>query len=176
VALGGTHPGPAGPLYERTTGSGALAAAVIEIDKLYPAAKESLPELAMALSLLSDAISALGDARDSMQKGDVVASDRCVLHFQANLPALFSPRKIGDGYAVIINSLHVAFINQRGLPLSFDQLTTVWRVLRELRNAPFVEFQHALRLVDELEKRGLRVDSPIISELLEDSADDNKDE
>jgi hypothetical protein len=149
---------------------------VIEIDKLYPAAKESLPELAMALSLLSDAISALGDARDSMQKGDVVASDRCVLHFQANLPALFSPRKIGDGYAVIINSLHVAFINQRGLPLSFDQLTTVWRVLRELRNAPFVEFQHALRLVDELEKRGLRVDSPIISELLEDSADDNKDE
>jgi hypothetical protein len=168
VALSGTQPGPIEPFLEKRT-SGALAVGVIEIDKLYPTSKESASALGEALTLLADSISMLGEARASMQQDDRVTSDRYVQRFQASLPTLFRPRGIGDGYAVVINSLHVAFINQRGKLLSFDQLTTVWRVLRALRNAPFIRFQEALHFVDEIEGCGLNVNPQIISELLEDS-------
>lgn len=173
VALSGTQrPTRPGLAYERASGSGALAVVPIDIDKLYPATIGSLSDLATALGLLAEAIRLIGEARASMQKKEFVASDRYVQRFQANLPALFTPRKIGDGYAVIVNSLHVAFINQRGRPLNIDQLTTVWRVLRELRNAPFIQFEQALGFVNEIEKCGLQVDPPIVSELLEESEDD----
>ena len=60
----------------------------------------------------------------------------------------------------------------RGRPLSFDQLTTVWRVIKELRNAPFVSFEQALNYVGELETCGLQVDPSIVSELIEDTEDE----
>jgi hypothetical protein len=170
VALGGTEPGP---VYAGASGSGTAAtAAVIEIDKLYPHTKGSISDLVAALALLADAIKTLDEARAAFRNKDFVGSDRYIQHFQAGLPALFMRRKIGDGYAVIINSLHLAFINHRGKPLNSDQLTTVWRVIRELRNAPFVQFEQALLAVEELEKCGLQVDPPIVSELLGDSEDD----
>jgi hypothetical protein len=43
----------------------------------------------------------------------------------------------------------------------------VWRILRELRNKPFVEFEQALEYVEEFETCGLQVDPPIISAFLE---------
>jgi hypothetical protein len=153
VAMGGTQPGR---VFFGTGGASAPCAVIV----------------VAALSLLADSIEVLGEARIADQKKDVVTADRYVERFQANLPGLFALRKIGDGYGVIVNSLHFAFISQRGKPLSFEQLTTVWRVVRELRNAPFVLFERALDYVEELEKCGLKVDPPIISELLKGTEDE----
>jgi hypothetical protein len=80
---------------------------------------------------------------------------------------LFRCRKIGDGYGVVINALHFSAVNRRGKPLSLDQITTSWRVLKELRNRPFVEFEEAVEYVTELETCGFEVDPPAVSELLE---------
>jgi hypothetical protein len=102
------------------------------------------------------------------QKRRLMEADRYTQRFEATLPALFRCREVGDGYAVVINSLHFAAINKRGEPLNLDQLTTAWRILRELRSKPFVEFDQALEYVEELEASGLHVDPPIVSELLED--------
>jgi hypothetical protein len=172
VALRGTtQPGVGLPmgLSARTA-----AQSSIPIDVLYPATKESAPDVLIALGLLADAIAILEDARMASKAKDLVMADRYVQRFQAALPGLFAPRGIGDGYGVIINSLHFAFINQRGKPLSFDQLTTVWRVLRELRNGPFVQFEQALEYVGELETSGLQIDPGPISELLDDADDENE--
>jgi hypothetical protein len=164
VALSGTQPGPVTQVASRSS----AAPAVIEIDKLYPATQDSSSDVITALTLLAEAIELIGEARTASQKKDIVTSDRYAQRFQATLPLLFKPRKIGDGYAVIVNSLHFAFINLRGRPLSFEQLTTVWRVLRELRNRPFVPFEQALDYVGDLEECGFQVDPPNVPELVHD--------
>jgi hypothetical protein len=154
---------------ERRSTAGSLALApVIEIDKLYSAPRELQSRLVAALGLLADSINFLALARLATQKGRALEADRYAQRFEATLPALFRCRKIGDGYAVVINALHFSSINKHGQPLSLEQLTTVWRVLKELRNKPFVEFEQALEYVEELEACGLQVDPPIVSELLEE--------
>jgi hypothetical protein len=149
-----------------TAGSSALAP-IIEIDKLYSAPEGSKSALLTALGLLADSIDLLTRARIAAQKGRLLDADRETQRFEAILPALFRCRKIGDGYAVVVNSLHFAAINKRGGPLNLEQLTTVWRILRELRNKPFVEFEQALEYVEEFEACGLQVDPPIVSDFLE---------
>jgi hypothetical protein len=149
-----------------TAGSLALAP-VIEIDKLYPATRDSKSQLVTAIGLLADAIELLSKARIAAQKSHSVEADRFTQRFEAILPDLFRCRRVGDGYGVIINSLHFAAINKNGEPFSLDELTTVWRILKELRNSPFVEFEQALDYVEEFENCGLRVDPPIVSEMLE---------
>ena len=167
--LPGTQPGSTLIAARESRSSGSLALApVIEIDKLYPAAQGSRSHLVTALGLLADGIDFLAQARIAAQKGRLIESDRYTQRFQATLPSLFRCRKIGDGFAVVINALHFASINMHGKPLNLDQITTSWRILKELRNGPFVEFEQGLEYVEQLEGCGLEVDPPIVSELLED--------
>jgi hypothetical protein len=147
-------------------------APVIEIDKLYPADKDSKSDLIAALPLLADAIELLQEARTAARDKKIFEADRYSQRFQMLLPQLFMRRGIGDGYGVIVNSLHFAFVNQHGTPLNFEQITTVWRVVKELRSAPFVPFEQALKSVGELEDCHLRVDPQILSELIEEPEDE----
>ena len=116
----------------------------------------------------------LESARVASQQKDWITADRYTQRFQASLPNLFTPRRIGDGYGVIINSIHIAFVNRRGKPLNFDQLTAIWRVLKELRNAPFIQFEPALDYVEELETCGLEVDPINLSELVGDTGEEDE--
>ena|ERR1700722_8879228 len=165
VALRATEPSR---FYYRSGSSTATSPAVYPIDKLYPAIEGTGTEVLTALGLLADAIDTMERARTAAHAQDILTADRHAQRFQAALPSLFAVRTIGDGYALIINSLHFALINQRGVPLNLTQLTTVWRVLRELRNAPFLQFEQSLDHVADLEDCGLAVDPPIISQLIEE--------
>ena len=144
----------------------------IPIDVLYPATEGAVSNLVKALSLLGDAISLLDNARIAITNREDIVADRFVQRFQHLLPQLFAARNIGDGYAVIVNSLHFGFINQAGRPLTLEQITTVWRMLRELRNAPFVQFDQALEQVSEIEASDFRVDPPILSAFTEAEDDE----
>ena len=174
LRLPGTQTGPMPmSLKESHPSEGSLALApVIEIDKLYPSTKGSRSQLLRALEMLADAIDLLSKARTAAQRNNSIEADRFIQRFEATLPALFRCRRVGDGYGVIVNALHFAAINQHGEPLKLDQITTVWRILKELRNRPFVEFEQALDYVEELENCGLQVDPPILSELLEPPEDE----
>ena len=145
--------------------------APIEIDKLYPADPGSASDLIAALGLLADAIGLLEKARVAAREKDAVTADRFSQRLQMLLPDLFRCRRVGDGYGVIVNSLHMALLNQHGKPLSLEQVTTIWRILKELRNAPLVPFEQALKYVEELEECHLQVDPPIVAELIEVSED-----
>jgi hypothetical protein len=151
---------------------GSVVHAPIEIDKLYPAEGGLASDLISALGLLADAIGMLEKARAALRGKEAVTADRYAQRFQMLLPDLFKHRKVGDGYGVIVNSLHFALVNQRGKPLSFDQLTTIWRVIRELRNAPFVRLEPALRFVQELEDCHLQIYPAAISGLIEEPEDE----
>jgi hypothetical protein len=142
----------------------------IEIDKLYPADKNNRSDVLAALPQLADAIDLLEKARAALRT-EAATADRYWQHFQMLLPDLFKYRKIGDGYGVVINALHFASINLHGAPLSFEQLTTVWRVVKELRSAPFTPFEQALKYVQELEDCDLQVYPATISELIEEESE-----
>jgi hypothetical protein len=171
--LSGTQsPMATGASAARAIVRGATLPAPIEIDKLYPADKTSTSDLIAALGLLAEAVSLLERARTAARGKEMVVADRYTQRFQMLLPDLFARRKIGDGYGAVINSLHFALINQHGRPLSFEQLTTTWRVAKELRNAPFTPFEQALRFVQELEDCHLQVYPAAISELIEEPEDE----
>jgi hypothetical protein len=142
----------------------------IEIDKLYPADKDNVSDVIAALPLLADAIVLLEKARTAIRTEPTTA-DRYWQRFQMLLPNLFKHRKIGDGYGVVINALHFTCINLHGAPLSFEQLTTVWRIVKELRSAPFTPFEQALKYVQELEDCHLQVYPATISDLIEEESE-----
>ena len=162
--------GSTGAARATVRGTGALAP--IEIDKLYQAEGHSVSNVSAVLGLLAEAIALLDQARASLSNQNVIDADRYVQRFQVLLPDLFKKRNIGDGYALVINSLHFAFVNQHGRPLEFEQLTTVWRIMKELRNAPFLSFQLALSYVSELENCQLQVDPPVLADLIEELGDE----
>jgi hypothetical protein len=161
-------PAPTQGTFRSNYSSESVAPSLIEIDKLYPAEKESKSEVIAALGLLADAISLLEKARVCNRGQQLIEADRHTQRFETLLIPLFARRAIGDGFALTINSLHFALINQHGKPLTFDQLTTIWRVLKELRNSPFVSFNQALGWVEEFEGCQLKVDPPVLGSLIED--------
>jgi hypothetical protein len=147
----------------RTRGTTALAQ-VIDIDRLYDAVPGTSSLMVSALELLKEASNNLSAA----QKSDLaMEADRFAQRVQMALPKLFACRAIGDGFGVIINSIHFAFANLHGTPLTPSQLNVVWRVLRELRARPAMGVEEGIRQVEELEAQGLEVDPPDLADLLE---------
>jgi len=155
----------------KTQGATALAP-VIDIDRLYDALPGTSSHMITALGLLKEASDNLSEA----QKCDsAMEADRFVHRVQVALPKLFGCRSIGDGFGVVINSLHFAFANLHGTPLTRNQLNAVWRVLRELRERPAMALEQGIERVAELEAQGLEVDPPELSDLLE-AAESGEDE
>jgi hypothetical protein len=145
---------------------GATALAPIDIDRLYDAAPGASSQIVRVLDLLKQASDLLETARKSDNPLD---ADRCVQRVQLLLPKLFAYRGLGDGYGVIINSLHFGLANLQGTPLTSDQRNAVWRILRELRNKPAMTLEQGVQRVEEFEACGLGVDPPDVGVLLEES-------
>jgi hypothetical protein len=145
----------------------ASAASQVPIDTLYPESQGD--DIGKALELLADGVDIFEKARNA---SDIIGSDRQVLRFQVLLPKLFSCRSIGEGFAVVVNSLHFAFVNLHGKPLSEGQIMTIWRVLKATRLRPFIAFDQAMELVIDLEKSGLEIDPAAMPELLEEEEDE----
>ena len=150
----------------------AALAPVIEIDRLYDAVPGSASHMVTALELLKEAAEHLAYAQ---RCDNPVEADRAVQRVQAGLPKLFACRSIGDGFGIVVNSVHYAFANLHGRPLSATQMNIVWRVLRELRARPAITVEQGVEFASELEAQGLEVDPPGLTELLDDSAS-NEDE
>lgn len=148
-----------------TQGANALAP-VIEIDRLWDAAPGTSSKIVSAIALLKQVSDFLAEAQRS---DNPMEADRFVQRAQLALPKLFAYRSIGDGYGLIVNSLHFAFSNLHGTPLSAEQCNLIWRVLRELRNRPVMSVETALQRIEEFEGVGLRVDPPEIGSLLEEA-------
>jgi hypothetical protein len=145
---------------------GALALApVINIERLYEAVPGTSSQMVRALEVLKHVIELLGEAKKS---DNPIEADTLIQSANLALPKLFSYRSIGDGFGIVINSLHYAFTNLRGMPLTEEQLNVIWRVLRELRERPVLSVEQAVQCAEELEERGLEVDPPDLGDLLDE--------
>jgi hypothetical protein len=153
-----------------TLGANALAP-VIDIDRFYEAPAGQTGHVIKAIELLAESARLLEIAR-SMVAVNPIEADRSLQRFRLLLPELFSCRIIGDGFALIISTLEFAFGNlQERLPTA-DQISVMWRTLRELRSRPVLPFDQALLCVADFETHGLEVDPPILSSLLDQPEDE----
>ena len=164
--IGPRHAGTAGqplPIEELVTQGS--AAQVISIERLYERT-ESSRELLAALDLLLEAKSRLQESRMMLKSGDALGADRSVTRFRALLDDLFVCRGIGDGYGNVINAITISLVNLHGRPLDIGQLGTLWRIIADLRERPFLSLEASFELIDQLEDSGFLVDPVTLPELI----------
>lgn len=157
-------PMPARAITFETQGALALAP-VIDIERLYETVPGASSQMLRALELLKEVIDLLGMAKKS---DNPIEADTFTQRAQLALPKLFSCRSIGDGFGVVVNSIHFAFQNLRGMPLTPEQLDVMWRALRELRLRPALSVEQGIQSVEELEERGLEIDPADLGGLLDE--------
>jgi hypothetical protein len=132
-------------------------------DDLYPARRAFSREHITALRLLKLAIGRCRRAIEA-QADDPMAADIEIQKIQMLLPELFCCRKLGDGFATIVNSLLCAFENASGNTLARTQIGVLGRIFDELRDKPFLSASEADAAVELLESSGF---DPYPSELVE---------
>jgi hypothetical protein len=123
--------------------------------------------LSSALLLLDEALARSQKALDVIDSDPVSADDE-MQQLQAILPELFCCRTIGDGFGALINSIQYALVNQKGLPLSKSQISSLLGGIRKLRGAPFIGFEDAVNLAITFENAGLVIDPPALSDLADE--------
>ena len=141
----------------------------ISIVLLYQARDVGSEQFSRALDLLARAVEHLSEARQAAQSQDRVTCASEVMRFEELLQPLFECRAIGDGFANVVNSIHMCLANRKGIPLDERQITTLWRIVRETSSGPFLTFADSLSAVRELEKVGLTLNSSFIVEWASES-------
>lgn len=159
---------PSGVVTWDTEGS-AVRKQFIDIDRLYEGIPGSVSVTVRAIEQLKPVCDNLDRAR---KMNDPIEADRFVQRVQMALPKLFAERFVGDGFGVIINSLHFAFANLHGKPLTIEQVNAVYLVLAELRKRPVMTLEQGIQRVEQLEACGLEVDPSGLGELVEASGTD----
>ena len=129
----------------------------IGIDELYANPEFTSRELQTALRLLGETIQFADYALQRLRAKDNLGSHEGILSIQNRLPELFACRGLGDGYGALINSVQLALINRRGIPLTENQLLALKEILVQARKAPFIRFDKARKLVREFEKHDFLV-------------------
>jgi hypothetical protein len=151
------------------------SATPISIEVLYQAREARSAAFNRALDLLSQADRSLSEAIATANEDGMTAA--CALHlmlFEDLLQPLFECREIGEGFANVINTIHFGIANLKDEPLNFDQISTIWRVIRELSFAPFLSFVESLEKIRQLRKVGININSAFIDEWVSGAVEGGK--
>ena len=124
---------------------------------LYPIRQAFRPDHITALRLLSLGVGRCQRALESMATNDTLAADTEIQKIQVLLPELFCCRTLGDGFGTIINALISAFETLAGETPNKKQIMMFGRVLRQLREKPFMSADEADEQLELLESVGLSV-------------------
>jgi len=151
-------------------GQGGTGAKPISIDVLYQAREAGSRNFNRAIELLGLASESLSEARDAIGDNDRVACASELMRFEQLLQPLFECREIGDGFANVINTIHIAIANRNGEPLTDVQINTLWRIVRTLLNGPFLNFSESLVFVRDLSKVGLGLNNSFFQEWASESS------
>lgn len=143
---------------------------MISMDVLYQARDAGSRGFNRALELLTDAVEFLSEARDAAESGDRIGRAAAVMKFEELLEPLFACRHIGEGFANVVNTIHFAFANLKDEPLTNVQVTTLWRIFREVSSGPFLSFGESLTIVRQLNGVGLSLNNDFITEWISESS------
>lgn len=144
----------------------------MSMEKLYPLGTEKSPELKAAVRLLQEAEAFVDEALQACRDEDFLAAAIAMQELKALLPELFCCRVIGDGFGATIVALFHSIKNHGDHAFEDGQFVTIRFLVRKLASEPFLSFEEAQKLIDELEDVGFAVESPEIGILADIVNDD----
>jgi hypothetical protein len=127
----------------------------VEVRDLYPDVAPSSSVLAAAIPLLDEAANRLSQALALLERDPFDADDH-VNAVNGLLPELFACRRLGEGFATVVNSLWIALRN-RSEPVNREQMVALLQAINALRSEPFLEFEKSLDFSDRLLAVGLPI-------------------
>ncbi|MCI0491279.1 MAG: hypothetical protein L0229_32210 [Blastocatellia bacterium] len=130
----------------------------ISIDDLYPARQAISPELSTALHLLNEGIANVEEALSALEARNDIGADAAIQRLQALLPELFCCRQLSDSFGAIIVATFHALRNSSGQPLKKRQMVALGKILRSIRDEPFMSYDKAVDEIIELENVGFVVE------------------
>jgi hypothetical protein len=147
------------PASEGTTVEGGVVARahVISIDEIYRA-PEADTKIGNVLKTLRESAANCDKAVTALDNSDPIGADSLMMEVRAVLPELFCVRRIGDGFAEVINALESSFENLSGELFSLAQIRAIRDALIGARNEPRMSFEKSLRYVLALEDVGLKTE------------------
>ncbi len=113
-----------------------------------------------ARELLAEMASHASTAQMHLAAKELLDADQEINLIQADLPELFCLRELSQGLATVTVALNQALQNRGSGILNDDQLYAVRRSVETLRDQPFLSFDAALDLVDDLVRTGLTTEPP----------------
>jgi hypothetical protein len=128
----------------------------ISWEQLYPSEEIADPLIVAAQRTLSEIVVRLEAAFQEIDS-DPVTADDYIQSAHPLMAELFCCRSVGEGFATIANAIFISLLNQRGEPLSKNQIGVLTRSLKELKAHLFLSYDSALRVLRELKKHGLKI-------------------
>jgi hypothetical protein len=86
--------------------------------------------------------------------------DQEVMKTRALLVKAFQYRNIGDGYAALVNAIIWALANRKPSQPSKRQISVISASLDRLTNGPYMHFDTAMQVMDEMEEADLDIEPP----------------
>ena len=134
------------------------------------------PELLVkAQGLIVTGIERLQAARQHIiDNDDPVDADYHVTLFQGDLPELFYFSASIEGFSTLVVAIHDALRHREGESLTIEQVNALIKCLSLLRDKPFMSYDAALDLIDELEAVGFNPEPPealAVEQILLDEGD-----
>ena len=158
--MGSQHP---------AAGSLAAAGREVAVRDLYPALAEVGPSrLADAIRLFEEARRDVEEALQHLDGGDTLGADDALMRFRALLPELFACRELGDGFAMVIGALIVAFHRHATESMTEPEIRAVRGALAQAQREPYMVEEVGSNTVDALEDAGLQVRLSGLDRLLDD--------
>jgi hypothetical protein len=142
----------------------------ISIESLYQARDAGSERFIRVFELLENASELLLEARRAYSVKDNVSAASAVLGFESLLEKMFECREIGEGFANVVNTIQLGIVNLGPNPVSESQVALLWRTIGELAASPFLTFRESLRLVRELKKAGLDLNSQFLEEFASETS------
>jgi hypothetical protein len=118
--------------------------------------------LLKALNLIERARVDLQNALSLDSSNDFFSFDQEIMRVRALLVKAFRYREIGEGYAALINAIIWALANRKPSSPSKRQINVISTSLDRLAKGPYMHFDTAMQVMDELEDADLSIEPPTL--------------
>ena len=138
-----------------------LANKHLSLQELYP----DLPEdsrMRRGMSLVERARLTLQNALIFDPTTSFFVFDQEIMRARAFLVKAFDYREIGEGYAALVNALIWAIGNRKPGSPSRRQINAIMSALDRLTNGPYMHFDTAMQVMDDLEDVDLDIEPPTL--------------
>jgi hypothetical protein len=121
--------------------------------------------------LLQEARAALTRATEFDPSAEFVPFDQQVMIARSFIGRALNCRQIGQGFTAVVNAINWALANRVGASLTKKQVVGLIGAVDRILWSPYMHFDTAMSVLDELETLGLTIESPTL-ELITTELDD----